>query len=362
MPLDFAPHRYVQIDKEIEMCVYQHSDKTEPSDEKPAIVFLHGFPEMAYSWRHQLNALGELGYRTIAPDLRGYADTTAPDDVSAYEMTKLVGDMVALLDKLCIDEAVFVGHDMGSNLAYAMRAMQPGLCKAIVSLNIPMRKKLSINPIEALAAKRGGENYVVCFQRQLSDVLPNAAVAETILEQDVSHVFRTILKTTKKTLPELMKVFGDKLVVLPIGIFVDDPPLGDVDFLDEDEIQVYADMYGSTGFTGGINWYRNLGEDWRTFRDMEADAIAALPEKPAQYTPTPTAAQSQDVPILFLAGQYDPLVPPERADWMINQANLPLQVHTVACGHWMQQEAPVEVTRLIDDWIQQGYPHQRPST
>ncbi len=362
MPLDFAPHTIVQIDKEIEMCVYQHSDKIEPSDEKPAIVFLHGFPEMAYSWRHQLKALGERGYRTIAPDLRGYADTTAPKDASKYQMKTLVGDMVALLRELEIEQAVFVGHDMGSNLAYAMRAMQPGLCKAIVSLNIPMREKLAINPIEALAAKRGGENYVVCFQRQLSDVLPNDAVAETVLEGDVGRVFRTILRTTTKTLPQLMKVFGDKLVVLPVGIFLDDPPLGDLPFLTEDEIRVYIDMYSHTGFTGGINWYRNLGSDWRAYRQAEANATSTPPEKPTQYTPSPTAAQSQAVPILFLAGQYDPLVPPQRADWMINHANLPLQVHTVACGHWMQQEAPAEVTRLIDEWIQGGYPHQQPTT
>src|ERR1700744_434889 len=80
----------------------------------PLVLLCHGFPECWYSWRHQLGALAEAGFHAVAPDMRGYGQTSQPQDIDQYTLLHLVGDMVSVLDALAAPEAVVVGHDWGA--------------------------------------------------------------------------------------------------------------------------------------------------------------------------------------------------------------------------------------------------------
>ena len=93
--------------------------------EGPLVLLCHGFPELWYSWRHQLTALAAAGYRAVAPDMRGYGRTGAPEPVDAYTVLHLVGDMVGLLDALGEKQAVLVGHDWGSIVAWTGAQLRP---------------------------------------------------------------------------------------------------------------------------------------------------------------------------------------------------------------------------------------------
>ena len=103
----------------------------------PAVVFCHGFPELAYSWRHQVPAVAAAGFRAIAPDQRGYGDSSAPPEVSQYGITELTGDLVGLLDAMEIDRAVFVGHDWGGFVAWAMPVLHPDRTAGVIGVCTP---------------------------------------------------------------------------------------------------------------------------------------------------------------------------------------------------------------------------------
>src|SRR3982750_1895707 len=80
------------------------------------VVLLHGFPELAYSWRHQIDALAAAGYRALAPDMRGYGRSDAPAEVQAYDILELCGDVAALLERAGAERAAIVGHDWGATV------------------------------------------------------------------------------------------------------------------------------------------------------------------------------------------------------------------------------------------------------
>src|ERR1700684_361762 len=99
--------------------------------EGPLVVFVHGFPELWYSWRHQLPALAEAGYRAISLDMRGYGQSSAATDLHAYDVMSLCGDLVGLLDELDADQAVFVGHDWGAAIVWELARVHPERVSAV---------------------------------------------------------------------------------------------------------------------------------------------------------------------------------------------------------------------------------------
>ena len=139
----------------LDMAVYEQGDG-------PAVVFLHGFPELAFSWRHQLPALADAGFRAIAPDLRGYGRTTAPPDVSDYRMSELIADVHGLLDALELERAIFVGHDWGTLILWQMAMLAPDRIERLVILNIPHIPRLPVDPIAAMRHRFGDEECAGC--------------------------------------------------------------------------------------------------------------------------------------------------------------------------------------------------------
>ena len=106
--------------------------------EGPLVVLCHGFPELGYSWRHQLPALAAAGFHAVAPDQRGYGRTDRPDPVEAYDIFHLVGDIVGLVYALGETEAVIVGHDWGSTVAQHCALMRPDIFKQVILLSVPL--------------------------------------------------------------------------------------------------------------------------------------------------------------------------------------------------------------------------------
>ncbi|KAJ9699643.1 hypothetical protein PVL29_005487 [Vitis rotundifolia] len=210
----------------------------------PIILFLHGFPELWYSWRHQIHALASLGYRAVAPDLRGYGDTDAPADGTSYTSLHVVGDIIGVLDAIGADRVFVVGHDWGAVMAWYLCLYRPDRVKALVNMSVPFSPRNPMRkPLASLRALLGDDYYICRFQE------PGVIEAE-FAEIGVDRVLKHFL-TYRNPAP----------LLLPKGnAFGDDPatPIVLPSWLSEEEVHYYTTKYQKTGFTGGLNYYRSL--------------------------------------------------------------------------------------------------------
>jgi soluble epoxide hydrolase/lipid-phosphate phosphatase len=285
------------------------------------VVFCHGWPELWYSWRHQVNALADAGFWAIAPDMRGYGDTDAPKDPSQYTMKILCADMAGLLDALGIEKAVFVGHDWGGAVIWQMGLRYPERVARLVGLNTPFGGSGRGRVTENLRDFHGLTDntfYMRYFLRP--------GVAEAELEADVRTSFKKIFLpcTRAEEFTAFMKVGGDGSGVIAKIERTDT-------FLTEQELDVYAQTFERTGFTGGLNWYRGA--------DLNAEEVVG-----------PTA-NTLNIPSMMVTAGKDTILKPEMA------AAMPMLIpgirmeHIEACAHWTQQERPAEVNALLLDFL-----------
>jgi pimeloyl-ACP methyl ester carboxylesterase len=285
------------------------------------VVFCHGFPELWYSWRHQINALAGAGLRAIAPDMRGYGDTDAPADPSEYTMRTITADIAGLLDALGIERAVVVGHDWGGMASWLFGLYYPERTERLVGVNTPY---LPAGPVPSRIALRDGLGltdetfYVSYFQK------PGAAEAE--FEADVPAVFTKMMRPARyaEELWTFCSMGGDGSGALTrIGP-------GEC-LLSEAELDVYVRAFRRTGFRGGLNWYRASDGTWEEQRAHGEVTINA--------------------PSLMITTEKDLILRPEMAEPM--RALVPrLRIERIAdCAHWTQQEKPAEVNALLLDFL-----------
>ncbi|MFC9972921.1 alpha/beta fold hydrolase [Spirillospora sp. NPDC127200] len=290
--------------------------------EGPLVLLLHGFPECWYSWRHQLTALAEAGFHAVAPDQRGYARTGGPDAVDQYSILHLAGDAVGLIDALGADRAVVVGHDWGAPVAWAVAQMRPDKVRGVAALSVPHRPRSSRPPVESMRRMYGDGFYMVHFQR------PDLPEAE--LERDLAATFRGMLYAASGDAPDFLPVVpegGGFLDVCPQPAEL--PP-----WLTEEDIAAYVAEYSGGGFTGPVNWYRNLDRNW--------ELTAAWHRAPV----TP--------PALYIAGDRDTVAVGARGAIDRMKDFVPDLRGTLwlpGCGHWTQQERPAEVNRALLDFL-----------
>jgi pimeloyl-ACP methyl ester carboxylesterase len=294
--------------------------------EGPAVVLCHGFPELAFSWRHQLPALAAAGFRAIAPDQRGYGGSDRPVRVAAYDMHHLTGDLVGLLDALGVERAVFVGHDWGGFVAWAMPVLHPGRCLGVVGVNTPYLPRSPLPPTAMFRALVGGDDdrlYILWFQRP--------GVADDVLTRNVERVFTVLMRrgVPLETLAARAAAQGG-LDLNPFRRLAELEPLGEP-LLSPDELDVYVRSFRRTGFSGAIHWYRNFDRNWETAPEIGVARI--------------------EPPCLMVTAQWDPALRPELAAGM--PALVP-DLETVmieGCGHWTQQEEPERLNRILVDWL-----------
>jgi pimeloyl-ACP methyl ester carboxylesterase len=306
----------------IDMAVYEAG----PKDGLP-VVLCHGFPELAYSWRHQLPVLAAAGYRVIAPDQRGYGRTSRPAPVEDYDMAHLTGDLAGMLDALGIAKAVFVGHDWGGLVVWQMPIYRPDRVAGVIGVNTPFFPHLPVDPILAMRAVRGDDNYVVFFQKP--------GEADKILAADVGKTFRFFMRKNQVTakqfenLPQEMKNFA-----LVKALQSDESTWNGDQLLTPDDMKFFVDTYQQTGFTGGINWYRNLSRNWVQAGTME---------------------QKVHVPGLMIMAEDDVVLPPSLTENMELHVPDLERVLIKNCGHWTQQEHPEETSGAIIDWLKRRF-------
>ena len=139
-----------------------------PKTDTPPVILCHGWPEIAFSWRHQIKALAAAGIRVIAPDQRGYGATERPEPIEAYDIEHLTGDLVGLLDHLGIDKAIFVGHDWGGFVVWQMPLRHIDRVAGVVGVNTPHTDRAPADPIELLRKRAASPARAVQIPRTQS--------------------------------------------------------------------------------------------------------------------------------------------------------------------------------------------------
>jgi pimeloyl-ACP methyl ester carboxylesterase len=316
--IEGAEHRMVELE-DIVLSTYVAG----PEAGRP-LVLAHGFPELAYSWRHQIPALAAAGYRVIAPDQRGYGQSTRPGTVEEYDVLHLTADLAALAEQLGKGPAVYIGHDWGGVLVWRIALLRPDDVAGVASLNTPYAPRTDTRPMEVFRQRGGEEHYIRFFQR--------VGVAERELDADVDAVFR---RTMRGGVPveELEAASGDAgnfYRAIMMG-----PGLGR-ELLDEEERAVFVGAFEATGFAPPLSWYRNEERNWELMDGLNGARI--------------------DVPCLMVTAEWDSVLTPARAAHMKDYID-DLETKTIAaCGHWTQQEHPAETTAILLDWLGRRFP------
>ncbi|WP_455749899.1 alpha/beta fold hydrolase [Nocardia tengchongensis] len=287
------------------------------------VVFCHGFPHTWYMWHHQLDAVAAAGYRALAPDLRGYGRTEAPADPEAYTNAAVIGDLLALLDDIGAEKAVFVGLDFGAQLVWELSLRAPERVAGVVVLNNPFAPRPP-RPPSAFWTKAAERHFLHLSYFQT----PGVADAELAADPRsfLARVYYSLsgdyhYLDTWKNPPGL-----GYLDVLPQAPALPWP------WLTQAEFDTLVADFERTGFTGGLNWYRNLDRNWEL---TEAYADAKV-----------------EVPTYFLYGENDPDMEgfsgrDPLATLRANVTDLREVVDVPGAGHLVQLERPDAVNGFL---------------
>ncbi|XP_004579142.2 bifunctional epoxide hydrolase 2 [Ochotona princeps] len=284
----------------------------------PAVCLCHGFPESWFSWRYQIPALAQAGYRVLAVDMKGYGDSSAPPEIEEYSMEVLCKEMVTFLDKLGIPQAVFIGHDWGGMLVWNMALFHPERVRAVASLNTPfIPADPSVPAIERIRA-----NPVFDYQLYFQE----PGVAEAELEQNLSRTFKSFFRASEEGFLLVNKVRERG------GLFVgtpENPSLSRI--VTEEDIQYYVQQFQKSGFRGPLNWYRNIDRNWQWGCQGAGRKIL--------------------IPALMVTAEKDAVLVPQMSKYMEEWIPHLKRGHIKDCGHWTQMEKPSEVNQILIEWL-----------
>jgi pimeloyl-ACP methyl ester carboxylesterase len=299
-----------------------------PESATTAVVFSHGFPELGYSWRYQLPALAQAGYRVVAPDQRGYGASDAPESVEAYVLDAMCSDLDSLCAALGVERAIFVGHDWGGAVTWAMPALHPERVAGVVGVCTPFMQFPTTAFLKMLVDGEIDRQYMLWFQEP--------GVAEAAMEPHIDRMFRGLMGGGLSPEEAMGRAFADgKLDMNP---FRDMATLEGANhpIVSDAEIQHYIDVFTASGLRGGINWYRNL--------DRNSELYPAI------------GNDDPGVPCLMVCAEWDPVLSPALAANMPNQI-ADLEMYTIPkAGHWVQQETPAPLNGHLLDWLQRRFP------
>jgi len=292
------------------------------------VILCHGFPELWYSWRHQLPALAGSGFHAVAPDQRGYGQTESPEPIESYGILQLTGDIVGLVHALGEERAVIVGHDWGAPVAWHCALLRPDIFHALILLSVPYLPGSweSIPPTDAMKQMAGDkEFYQLYFQEP--------GKAEKELEEDVRKTMLTFLYSASGDPPPEKRwrfLFSKSERFIDTGFLPDSLPA----WLTDQDVGLFTQEFQRTGFRGGINWYRNI-------------------DRNRELTPFLNGAKIHQ-PALFVAGELDGVIVMYRQPYdslETNVPNLKKKKLVPGAGHWIQQERPDEVNKLLIEFL-----------
>lgn len=279
------------------------------------IVLCHGWPELAYSWRHLVPALVEAGCHVIAPNQRGYGNSSRPTVVTDYDIDHLTGDLVALLDHYGYRDATFVGHDWGAMVVWGLALLHPTRVNAVVNLSLPYQERGTMPWIETMEKYLGGDFYFVHFNRQ-------PGVADSVFDTNTGQFLQNFFRTNEPASDPQPGMVMINLALAP------EPP-GDP-IMSEADLAVFVSAFESSGFSGGINWYRNLDRNWHRLAEVD-----------------PIIQQRA----LMIYGDRDSIQPSPTLEAFVPNVD----VVTLSSGHWIQEEQPDELAAVIIGWLQQQH-------
>jgi pimeloyl-ACP methyl ester carboxylesterase len=294
----------------------------------PLVLFCHGWPELWNSWQHQLAAVAAAGFRALALDMRGYGESDAPDNIGAYSMLHLVGDMVGLVAALGEHEAIIVGHDWGAVVAWHAALLRPDIFRGVVAMSVPFMPRGPIAPLQALRQAGLENHYWIYFQ--------TPGIAEAEFERDVAATFRRLLFYGSGDAPQGRLL---SLMVEPGGGFLDkatDPERLPA-WLTEADLAAVVKEYRRTGFRGGLNWYRNIDRNWELLAPWHGGLIRQ--------------------PALFIAGTRDAVIrgPMGKSMALENLSRtvpgMKRKLLIEGAGHWIQRERPAEVNAALIEFL-----------
>jgi len=296
--------------------------------EGPLVLLCHGWPELSYSWRHQIQAIAAAGFHVMAPDMRGFGRTTAPAEIAAYTIFDNVGDMVALVAASGKKQAVIVGHGWGARVAWHAAMFRPDVFTAVAGLSVPPPFRGRGRPLDTLRESGITNFYWQYFQA------PGTAEAE--FERDIAVTMRTLLG----------RGFSDPAA----SLFIQDGKgfLGDArsdrplpNWLSESDLAYFAEAYKKSGFRGGLNWYRNIDRNWELTAPWQNAKIHQ--------------------PSLFIAGSKDSVITGLIGAKHVNDMervlpNLTQKLIIEGAGHWIQQERAEEVNAALIGFLKANAP------
>ena len=293
----------------------------------PLVILVHGWPELWYSWRHQIEPIASAGYRVVAPDVRGYGKSDKPNPVDAYAMQPLMDDIVGIIDACGEERAILVGHDWGAPIVWNTAALHGSRVTAVAGLSVPYRSRPSVPLIELWNnIYEGRFFYQVYFQKE--------GIAEAELERDVRLSLRKIYFSISGDAPSLDSWVNRSATATLLEGFVDPPVFPD--WLTGKDLDYFVENFTAGGFRGPLNRYRNSEKD---FHDLPLMGVARVKQ------PSCFIAGSKDVVRSFVPGRDGYA----KVDELCDDMRICRIVEGV--GHWVQQEAPREVNNALLEFL-----------
>lgn len=292
----------------------------------PLLILVHGWPELSYSWRHQIEPLAQAGYTVCAIDVRGYGLSDRPPAVADYAMTQHMADIIGVIDHFGEETAVLIGHDWGGPIVWNTALAHPDRIRAVAGLSVPYFRRASLPPLalwNLLYTDKGRFFYQVYFQEE--------GVAEAAFEADPRAALAKIYFALSGDAAKLGGVWPAIGVNEPL---LDHLPLPSPfpDWMSASELDTFAETFTQTGFRGPFNRYRNIDTDYHALPDYGVQAITQ--------------------PSTFIAGSLDPVrtfVQGRDAYESAGDLLSDLRGLTIieGAGHWIQQERPNEVCAAL---------------
>ena len=298
----------------------------------PLVLFVHGWPESWYSWRHQIPAVAAAGYHAAAPDMRGYGGTTAPSAAADYDITHLCADLTGLVGVLGEEEAVLVGHDWGAVAGWQCALLEPDVFRAVVNMSVPYRGRSRRSPIEIWQQSFGENFFYILYFQELDE--NGSGIAEAEFDADPEGILSRLYASpgTPRNDPEVTDPLRSAGGWIPrLGAPTELPR-----WLSQEDLDYYVGEFTRAGFRGGISYYRNFHRNWET-------------------TPQLDGAHLQQ-PSLFIAGEQDVVIGGATQEQLEEGMGAVIDdlrgVHLIPdTGHWVQQERPAEVNGLLLEFL-----------
>lgn len=295
----------------------------------PLILCVHGWPELWYSWRHQIDHFSKLGYKVAALDVRGYGGSSKPHEVAAYSMRNITGDVAAVIDELGGGKAILFGHDWGAPIVWYSALLFPDKVSAVAGLSVPYTPMGPVSFLDmARALYKDRFFYQLYFQQE--------GVAEAELEADILTSLRKIYYMISGDAPRGGLLASKSADAKFLDGMIDPPSFPG--WMTDADLRVYADAFGKGGMRGPLNRYRAQDLDFTELRDL--------------------AGQPVRQPSFFVAGERDPVrafVPGRDLYEDPGAACTDFRGSMIipGIGHWVQQEAPAETNAALERFVSQ---------